>query len=57
MAPAVAWPRDTNGRRDRLAELCAPNLGQPAAVLEHTRLTKATGASETSIHLQSYRLS
>ena len=55
--PGVASLHDTNGRWDLLAELRAPNLGELAKVLERMRLIKGIGATETSIHLQTYRLS
>ena len=55
--PGVASLHDTNGRWDLLAELRAPNLGEMANVLERMRLIKGIGATETSIHLQTYRLS
>ena len=53
--PGVAALHDTNGRWDLLAELRAPNLGELASVLERVRLIKGIGATETSIHLQTYR--
>jgi DNA-binding Lrp family transcriptional regulator len=55
--PGVASLHDTNGRWDLLAELRASNLGALAEVLERVRLIKGIGATETSIHLQTYRLS
>ena len=55
--PGVAGLHDTNGRWDLLAELRAANLGELAAVLERVRLIKGIGATETSIHLQTYKLS
>jgi DNA-binding Lrp family transcriptional regulator len=55
--PGVASLHDTNGRWDLLAELRAPTLGELANVLERMRLIKGIGATETSIHLQTYRLS
>ncbi len=53
--PGVAALHDTNGRWDLLAELRAPNLQALAEVLERVRLIKGIGATETSIHLQTYR--
>jgi len=53
--PGVATLHDTNGRWDLLAELRCANLGDLAAVLERIRLIKGIGATETSIHLQSYK--
>jgi DNA-binding Lrp family transcriptional regulator len=55
--PGVAGLHDTNGRWDLLAELRAANLGELAEVLERVRLIKGIGATETSIHLQTYKLS
>jgi DNA-binding Lrp family transcriptional regulator len=54
--PGVAALHDTNGRWDLLAELRAGNLQELAAVLERVRLIKGIGATETSIHLQTYRV-
>ncbi len=54
--PGVAALHDTNGRWDLLAELRSSNLNELAAVLERIRLLKGIGATETSIHLQTYRL-
>jgi DNA-binding Lrp family transcriptional regulator len=55
--PGVAGLHDTNGRWDLLAELRAATLGELADVLERVRLIKGIGATETSIHLQTYKLS
>lgn len=55
--PGLASLHDTNGRWDLLAELRASSLGELANVLERMRLIKGIGATETSIHLQTYRLS
>jgi DNA-binding Lrp family transcriptional regulator len=55
--PGVATLHDTNGRWDLLAELRAQNLPELATVLERIRLLKGISNTETSIHLQSYRLS
>ena len=54
--PGVAGLHDTNGRWDLLAELRAGNLGELAAVLERVRLIKGIAGTETSIHLQTYKL-
>lgn len=54
--PGVAGLFDTNGRWDLLAELRAQNLGELAEILERVRLIKGIGATETSIHLQTYKL-
>ena len=55
--PGIAALHDTNGRWDLLAELRSADLAELAAVLERVRLIKGIGATETSIHLQTYRLS
>ena len=54
--PGVAALHDTNGRWDLLAALRASNLAELAEVLERVRLIKGIGATETSIHLQTYKL-
>ncbi|MDT8998683.1 Lrp/AsnC family transcriptional regulator [Paucibacter sp. APW11] len=53
--PGVAGLFDTNGRWDLLAELRASTLNELAEVLERVRLIKGIGATETSIHLQTYK--
>ena len=53
--PGVAALHDTNGRWDLLAELRSENLQALAVVLERVRLIKGISATETSIHLQSYK--
>ncbi|MDB5885287.1 MAG: transcriptional regulator, AsnC family [Polaromonas sp.] len=55
--PGVAVLHDTNGRWDLLAELRAANLQDLAQVLERIRLLKGISNTETSLHLQTYRLS
>ncbi len=55
--PAVASLHDTNGRWDLLAELRAGNLSELSQALERIRLIRGISSSETSIHLQTYRLS
>ena len=55
--PAVAILHDTNGRWDLLAELRASNLSELSQALERIRLIRSISSSETSIHLQTYRLS
>ena len=55
--PGVATLHDTNGRWDLLAELRAENLQQLGKVLERIRLLKGISNTETSIHLETYRLS
>ena len=55
--PGVATLHDTNGRWDLLAELRATNLAELSQVLERIRLVRGISSTETSIHLQTYRLS
>ncbi len=55
--PGVSGLFDTNGRWDLLAELRASSLNELATCLERVRLIKGIGTTETSIHLQSYKLS
>ncbi|MFG6449414.1 Lrp/AsnC family transcriptional regulator [Roseateles sp. BYS180W] len=55
--PGVSGLFDTNGRWDLLAELRAESLAELAEILERVRLIKGIGATETSIHLQTYKLS
>lgn len=53
--PGVSALHDTNGRWDLLAELRVPNLAELSATLERIRAMKGVSATETSLHLQSYR--
>ena len=55
--PGVATLHDTNGRWDLLAKLRAANLAELSQVLERIRLIRGISSTETSIHLQTYRLS
>ena len=55
--PGVASLHDTNGRWDLLAELRAANLAELSKILERIRLVRTISSTETSIHLQTYRLS
>lgn len=55
--PGVACLHDTNGRWDLLAELRAANLSELSKVLERIRLVRGISSTETSIHLETYRLS
>jgi DNA-binding Lrp family transcriptional regulator len=55
--PGVAILHDTNGRWDLLAELRAANLSELSQVLERIRLIRGISNTETSIHLETYRLS
>ncbi len=55
--PGVATLHDTNGRWDLLAELRAANLAELSQVLERIRLIRGISNTETSLHLQTYRLS
>jgi DNA-binding Lrp family transcriptional regulator len=54
--PGVATLHDTNGRWDLLAELRAQNLSDLSKVLERIRLIKGISNTESSIHLETYRL-
>jgi len=54
--PGVATLHDTNGRWDLLAELRAETLQELAKVLERIRLLKGISNTETSIHLETFRL-
>ncbi len=55
--PNVATLHDTNGRWDLLAQLRAENLQELGKTLERIRLVKGISNTETSIHLETYRLS
>ncbi len=55
--PGVAALHDTNGRWDLLAELRAANLSELSQVLERIRLVRGISSTETSLHLETYRLS
>ena len=54
--PGVAALHDTNGRWDLLAELRAANLSELSRVLERIRLVRGISSTETSIHLETYRV-
>lgn len=54
--PGVACLHDTNGRWDLLAELRAANLSELSQILERIRLIRGISSTETSIHLETYRL-
>ena len=54
--PGVASLHDTNGRWDLLAELRAANLAELSQVMERIRLVRGISSTETSIHLETYRL-
>ena len=54
--PGVATLHDTNGRWDLLAELRAESLQELAKVLERIRLIRGISNTETSIHLETFRL-
>ncbi|MFY7905265.1 MAG: Lrp/AsnC family transcriptional regulator [Burkholderiaceae bacterium] len=54
--PGVSSLHDTNGRWDLLAELRAESLQELAKVLERIRLLKGISNTETSIHLETFRL-
>ena len=53
--PGVAALHDTNGRWDLLAELRVANLAELSASLERIRGIPGVSASETSVHLQTFR--
>ena len=55
--PNIATLHDTNGRWDLLAELRAENLQELGKTLERMRLIKGIRNTETSLHLETYRLS
>jgi DNA-binding Lrp family transcriptional regulator len=55
--PGVAILHDTNGRWDLLAQLRADNLQALGKTLERIRLIKGIRNTETSIHLETFRLS
>jgi len=54
--PGVATLADTTGRWDLLAELRAENLAALSKILERVRLIRGISNTETSIHLETYRL-
>lgn len=54
--PGVVGLHDTNGRWDLLAEVRSSSLSELALVLERIRLLKGIAATETSIHLQTFKL-
>ena len=53
--PSVASLHDTNGRWDLLAQLEVGSLKELSDALERVRLISGIRATETSIHLASYR--
>lgn len=53
--PGVAALHDTNGRWDLLAELRVASLAEMSAVLERIRKVAGVSATETSMHLQTFR--
>lgn len=53
--PGVAALHDTNGRWDLLAELRVQSMTELSQVLERVRLIRGIHATETSIHLATYR--
>lgn len=55
--PGIQALHDTNGRWDLLAELRAETLQELAKVLERIRLLKGISNTETSIHLETFRVS
>lgn len=53
--PGVAALHDTNGRWDLLAELHVRDLAELSAALERIRAIPGISATETSLHLKSWR--
>jgi DNA-binding Lrp family transcriptional regulator len=53
--PGIHALHDTNGRWDLLAELRVGNLAELSAVLERIRAIPGVSATETSVHLQTFR--
>jgi DNA-binding Lrp family transcriptional regulator len=53
--PGVTALHDTNGRWDLLAELHADSMAALSRLLERIRLIKGIHATETSIHLTTFR--
>ena len=53
--PCVAALHDTNGRWDLLAELHVDNLAELSAALERIRKVPGVSATETSMHLRTFR--
>ena len=53
--PGVAALHDTNGRWDLLAELRVASLPELSLVLDRIRRIKGVSATESSLHLRSYR--
>ncbi len=53
--PSVAGLHDTNGRWDLLAELRVPTIDQLSEVLDRLRTLKGIAATETSIHLKTFK--
>lgn len=53
--PGVSALHDTNGRWDILAELRVDDLTELSALLERIRAIPGVSATETSLHLKSWR--
>ncbi len=53
--PSVAALHDTNGRWDLLAELEVGSMAELSQALERVRLIPGIRATETSLHLATYR--
>ena len=53
--PGIYALHDTNGRWDLLAELRVGTLAELSAVLERIRRIPGVSATETSVHLQTFR--
>lgn len=54
--PSVRALHDTNGRWDLLAEVHAASITELSEMLERIRKIKGIGNTETSIHLQTFRV-
>ena len=55
--PGIVSLHITNGRWDLLAQISSTNLNELSQVMERVRLIKAISSTETSIHLETFKLS
>jgi DNA-binding Lrp family transcriptional regulator len=53
--PAVSSLHDTNGRWDLLAEIVVPGMPDLSAALDRIRMVRGVTATETNIHLTTFR--